>query len=75
MYIKPDEMVQPVAQVAYPDYNGRKFKVEIANTPLNMASYWSGGSRDFWMGLMRGTSKPNGRTSEPLYILAWARTG
>ena len=48
MYITPDAFVKQVANVAFPDYNGRKFKVEIANTPLNMASYWSGGSRDYW---------------------------
>lgn len=48
MYITPDTLVKQVADVAFPDYNGRKFKVEIAKTPLNMASYWSGGSRDYW---------------------------
>jgi len=48
MYITPDDLVKQVANVAFPDYNGRKFKVEVAHTPLNMASYWSGGSRDYW---------------------------
>lgn len=36
MYITPDTLVKQVAQTAFPDYNGRKFKVEIANTPLDL---------------------------------------
>lgn len=48
MYITPDTLVKQVAKIAHPGYNGRKFKVEIANGPLNMASYWDGGSRDYW---------------------------
>ncbi len=48
MYITPDNIVKEVSRIAHPDYTGRKYRVEVAKSALNMASYWGGGSRDFW---------------------------
>ena len=41
--------VKKIAKAAYPNYNGRKFAVKIANHPLNVSSYWEGGSRDYFV--------------------------
>ena len=31
---------------AFPDYTGRKFKIEAADRPINTMSFWDGGSCD-----------------------------
>jgi len=33
---------------AFPDYKGRKFHVETQTGPMNIASYWSGGTRTYF---------------------------
>ena len=33
---------------AFPEYKGRKFSVSVVQGPLNCASYWSEGSRDYF---------------------------
>lgn len=46
-----DSMAQPAIQMmqrAFPDYSGRTFKIRVANGPINVASYWDGGSRDYF---------------------------
>ena len=41
--------VKAVAQKAYPDYKGRKFAVKVANHPIDVRSYWDGGSRNYYV--------------------------
>jgi hypothetical protein len=49
MYLdKLDSTTQAIVNAAFPSYNGRKFRMEIANHPLNVKSYWDGGSRDYF---------------------------
>lgn len=43
---KPDSFMTSVADML--GYTGRKFKLEISDRPLNVKSYWSGGSRDYY---------------------------
>ena len=38
-----------IFKVAFPEYKGRKFKVEVSDSPLNVKSYWDGGSRDYFV--------------------------
>jgi hypothetical protein len=33
---------------AYPEYTGRKFFIEVFDRPFSTASYWDGGSRDYF---------------------------
>lgn len=48
--------IKAMAQNAFPDYAGRKFKLNNYGS-VNLASYWSGGSRDYFVVL----SLDNGR--------------
>lgn len=41
--------VKKVALAAYPDYQGRKFSVQVTNHPLDVRSYWDGGSRNYYV--------------------------
>ena len=47
MYSNHPEVIA-LAQRAYPDYKGKKFRVEVAAHPINVKSYWEGGSRSFF---------------------------
>ncbi len=41
-------LIDAVCKAAYPDYHGKKIAIVYTDNSLNMASYWSGGSRDYW---------------------------
>ena len=45
-----DNEVKKIASVAFPEYSGKKFRVEIEENPINVAynNYWSGGSRTYY---------------------------
>jgi hypothetical protein len=53
--------VREIAKLAFPDYTGKKFKVEAFQGPMRCDSYWSEGSRDYWVVLNLETGK-----SEPI---------
>jgi hypothetical protein len=40
--------VKRIAKLAFPEYKGRKFAFDVQNYPLDMRSYWDGGSRDYY---------------------------
>jgi hypothetical protein len=46
--IKPDAEIKAMVTRCYPDYAGRKFRIAAQVNPLNVASYWDGGSRDYF---------------------------
>lgn len=41
--------VKKIALAAYPDYSGKKFSVQVSNHPIDVRSYWDGGSRDYFV--------------------------
>lgn len=43
-----DETMRRIASAAFPEYSGRKFKIMVSDSPINCASYWDGGSRDYF---------------------------
>ena len=43
-----DQDVMMIGRAAFPDYSGRKFRVKVAIHPINVRSYWEGGSRTFF---------------------------
>jgi len=47
--VKSDELMKSVARIAYPDYNGRKYRVVTQTYPLDVRSYWEGGSRNYFV--------------------------
>jgi len=52
------EEVKEVAKAAFPDYNGKKFKVkEFPASGMDLTSYWSGGSRDYYAFVDLNTKK------------------
>jgi len=44
-----EKEVKKIAKIAFPDYNGRKFKVEVTTNPIDVRSYCEGGSRDHYV--------------------------
>ncbi len=49
--------VQEIARAAFPDYTGRKFSVAAFQGPMNLASYWDGGSRTYYAVVDLNTKK------------------
>jgi len=45
-----DKIVQEIARKAFPDYNGKKFCVQVETGTINTTynAYWSGGSRTYY---------------------------
>ena len=43
-----DSTVEKIGRAAYPEYTGRKFRVQVVDHPINVKSYWDGGSRSFY---------------------------
>lgn len=48
MKIKPDVFIKTLVSKAYPEYRGRKFFLQVTDAPIDCASYWDGGSRDYF---------------------------
>lgn len=40
--------VRAIVRAAFPDYRGNRFKINVTDQPVNIASYWEGGSRDYY---------------------------
>lgn len=41
--------IRDIAIKAFPGYSGKKFKVETFSGPMELRSYWDGGSRDYYV--------------------------
>jgi hypothetical protein len=50
-----DSLVKRILQATYPSYRGRKITLVAQSYPLNVKSYWDGGSRSFFMFLRLDT--------------------
>jgi hypothetical protein len=52
LYLTPtDTAAQPAIRLmkqAYPSYAGRQFKLRLTDRPINVCSYWEGGSRSYY---------------------------
>ena len=44
-----DDKTAAIVRAAYPGYRGRKFKIEVSDNPIDVRSYWNGGSRDYFV--------------------------
>lgn len=47
-YVKADEIVRKIMRAAFPDWKGREVEIKPHDGTINLASYWSGGSRSFF---------------------------
>lgn len=45
---KTDAGVKAILQKTFPDYAGRKIVVETTDLPIDIRSYWDGGSRSYF---------------------------
>ena len=77
--------VRAMGRKAFPDYNGRKFKLDNSGRAVGVRSYWSGGSRSYFVIVELATGKrmdipengswfvaavaPEGVKVEPGYVL------
>lgn len=54
-----DQMARKLAHASFPEYTGRKFKVEVRpeGSHVDVTSYWDGGSRDYYVILNLVTMK------------------
>ncbi len=52
-----DPMVQEITAKTFPDYKGKKFCIEVRETPINCASYWDSGHRDYFRFICLQTMK------------------
>jgi hypothetical protein len=52
-----DPLVQDIIGKTFPDYKGRKITVEVCDHPINCASYWDSGCRDYFRFLCIETMK------------------
>jgi hypothetical protein len=49
IYLTGNEpMIQDIARATFPEYKGHKFQLAITDRPMNLASYWEGGSRSYY---------------------------
>jgi len=48
IYLDATPDVKSMARMAFPGYTGRKFKLDNSGHPVNVTSYWDGGSRDYY---------------------------
>jgi hypothetical protein len=46
--IKPDAFIKSLVSKAYPRYIGRKFRLQVSESALDVRSYWDGGSREYY---------------------------
>ena len=56
---KPDAVIKKIIAATFPDYKGKKIKVVIGDIPTNLSSYWSNGSREYYVfyNLANGNAK------------------
>lgn len=48
MKVKADSTMKAIVKACFPEYTGRKFAIEAQVRPLNVKSYWDGGSRSYY---------------------------
>lgn len=44
-----DETIQKIARASFPAYNGRLFQLAVSDSPIDVRSYWDGGSRSYFV--------------------------
>lgn len=69
IYLEADNPICNVGRKAFPGYNGRKFKLIISDGPIDVRSYWDGGSRDYFrfINLENGKMSDNVPAQHPVF--------
>jgi len=56
IHLDPTIEVKALAHQAFPNYTGRKFKLDNSGYKVNLTSHWDGGSRDQFVVLQLGSN-------------------
>ena len=48
IHLEPTKQITDMVRVAFPRYKGRKYRIDNSGRPVNITSYWSHGSRDYF---------------------------
>ncbi len=48
IYIEADATIRNIVSATFPNYRGRKFRLNVSDSPLNVRSSWDGGSRSYY---------------------------
>ena len=70
---KLDDFLQTIKNGTFPEYNGKKFKIETVDETFQMNNYWSGGTRSFYSVVELETGKvlnPDNSTNNPFNKIA-----
>ena len=46
--LESGDSIKDIVKRCFPDYRGRKIKVQPFTHAMELNSYWDGGSRDYW---------------------------
>jgi len=57
IHLDPTSEVKAMASKTFPAYRGRTFKLSSSSHPIDVTSYWGGGSRDYYVALNLTTGK------------------
>ena len=49
IHLEPTKQITEMTHIAFPNYRGRKYKIDNSGRPVNITSYWSHGSRDYFV--------------------------
>ena len=76
IYLDATPEVKSMARMAFPNYTGRKFKLDNSGRPVNVTSYWDGGSRDYYSASIYppGRALTCRKTGRRLTAAPWRRT-
>jgi hypothetical protein len=55
-----EPLIRQIAAAAFPSYTGNKFKIRVSEHPINVRSYWDGGSRDYYSFVALATMRGSG---------------
>src|SRR5215467_1660620 len=56
-----EPLIGQIARAAFPGYTGNKFRLDITDRPINCASSWEGGSRDYFVFVDLATMNSSGQ--------------
>ena len=67
LHLEPTNDIKALARKAFPGYTGRKYKLDNSGRPVNVTSYWDGGSRSYYaaVNLSTGATLPAPQNGTP----------
>ena len=57
IHLEPTQDIKALARKAFPGYTGRTYKLDNSGRPVNVTSYWDGGSRDYYTAINLSTGE------------------